>query len=174
VTKEGPFENSLPLDSKGASSIALPAVDANNFELKSALISMVQQSQFGGTPLEEPNLHLSVFLEVCETLKLNGVSSDVIRLRLFPFLLRDKVLAWLHSLPSGCITTWNELTRAFITKFFPPSKTASLRNQIINSMQKDDEMLYETWERFKDLLCLCPHHGLQRLMIIQAFYNGVA
>jgi len=34
-------------------------------------------------------------------------------------------------------------------------------------------MLYETYERFKDLLRLCPHHGLQSWMIIQAFYNGV-
>ena len=44
-----------------ASSIARPTIDANNFELKPTLISMVQQSQFGGTPLEDPNLHLSVF-----------------------------------------------------------------------------------------------------------------
>jgi len=34
-------------------------------------------------------------------------------------------------------------------------------------------MLYEAWERFKVLLRLCPHHGLQRWMIIQAFYTGV-
>ena len=68
-----------------ASSIACPTVDANNFELKPALISMVQQSQFGGTPLEDPNLHLSVFIKMCDTLKLNGVSTDVIRLCLFPF-----------------------------------------------------------------------------------------
>jgi len=87
------------------SSIACPAIDANNFELKLALISIVQHSQFGETPLEDPNLHLSVFLEVCDTLKLNGVSSDTIRLRLFPFSFRDKARAWLHCLPSGCITT---------------------------------------------------------------------
>jgi len=40
-------------------------------------------------------------------------------------------------------------------------------------MQKDEETLYEAWARFKDLLRLCPHHRLQRWMIIQAFYNGV-
>jgi len=34
-------------------------------------------------------------------------------------------------------------------------------------------MLYEAWERFRDLLHLCPHHGLQCWMIIQAFYNGM-
>jgi len=96
VTKGGLFEILLLLFVQGfASSIAHHAVDANNFELKLVLISMVQQSHFGGTPLEDPNLHLSVCLEVCNTLKLNGVSSDVIRLRLFPFSLRDKARAWL-------------------------------------------------------------------------------
>jgi len=98
---------------------------------------------------------------VCNTLKLNGVSTDAIRLCLFPFLLKDKAWAWLHSLSSGRITTWNELTRAFLAKFFPPSKTATLRNKITNYTQKDKETLYKAWEWFKDLLRLCPHHGLQ-------------
>jgi len=156
-----------------ASSIARPIVNANNFEPKPALISTVQQSQFGGTPLEDPNLHLSVFLEVCDTLKLNGISTDAICLRLFPFSLRDKARVWLHSLLSGCIITWDELKRSFLAKFFAPSKATSLRNQITNFTQKDEETLYEACERFKDLLHLCLHHGLQCWMIIQAFYNGV-
>ena len=141
--------------------------------MKPVLISMVQQSQFGGTPLKDLNLHLLVFSEVCDTLKLNGVSTDAIHLCLFPFSLRDKARAWLHSLPSGCITTWDELTRAFLAKFFPRSKTASFRNQTTNFTQIDEETLYDAWERFKDLLHLCPYHGLQRWMIIQAFYKGV-
>jgi len=123
--------------------------------------------------LEDPNLHISVFIEVCDTLKLNKVSTDVIQLHLFPFSLRDKARAWLHSLPSGYITAWDKLTRAFLAKFFSPSKMASLRNQIIKFTQKDEETLYKAWEWFKDLLCLCHHHGHQSSMIIQAFYNDV-
>jgi len=126
-----------------ASTTAHPNVDANNFELKAALISMVQLSQFGCTPLKDPNLHLLVFLKVCDKLKFNGVYTDAIRLRLFLFSLRDKARAWLHSLPSGCITTWDEVTRAFLSKLFPPSKMTSLRNQITNFTQRDDETLYE-------------------------------
>jgi len=47
-----------------ASSIARPNVEPNSFEIKPTLISTVQQSQFGRTPLEDPNLYLSVLLEV--------------------------------------------------------------------------------------------------------------
>jgi len=58
--------------------------------------------------------------------------------------------------------TWDELTKTFLAKFFPPSKTASLRNQITSFTQREDELLYEAWEWFKDLLRLCPHHGLEK------------
>jgi len=80
----------------------------------------------------------------------------------FPFSLRDKAKTWLHYLPAGCIITWDELTRAFLAKFFPSSKMTNLRNQITKFTQKDEETLYEAWERFKDLLRLCPPHGRQR------------
>jgi len=110
--------------------ITIPPVATNNFELKQALIFMVQQSQFGGLTMQDPNLHLSVFLEVYDTLKINGASADAIHLRPFQFSLREKAREWPHSLPPGSITTWNELTIAFLAKFFPPSKTVSLRNQI--------------------------------------------
>jgi len=44
-----------------ASNITHSKVEENNFELKPALIFIVQQSHFGGTSLEDPNLHHSVF-----------------------------------------------------------------------------------------------------------------
>jgi len=93
--------------------------------------------------MEDPNLYLSVFLEVCDTLKINGASTDAIHLRLFPFSLRDEARAWLHSLPLGSITTCDEITKAFLAKFFPPSKMESLRNQITSFAQRKDESLYE-------------------------------
>ncbi|KAJ9183766.1 hypothetical protein P3X46_007577 [Hevea brasiliensis] len=80
-------------------SITRPRVEANNFELKPALCQMVQQSQFGGNPSESPHVHLANFLEISDMLKINGVSDDAIRLRLFPFSLKDRAREWLHSLP---------------------------------------------------------------------------
>ena len=88
------------------SSITRPTVAANTFEIKPNIIQMVQQYvQFNGLPDEEPNAHLASFLEVCDTFKINGVTEDAIRLRLFPFSLRDRAKQWLTSLPAGSITT---------------------------------------------------------------------
>ena len=78
------------------SGIRYQPIDVNNFELKPALISMVQQQQFGGNPSEDPNGHLSNFLQLCGTIKMNGVDHIVIKLKLFPFSLRDKARNWFH------------------------------------------------------------------------------
>ena len=69
--------------------IRQPAIDANNFELKPALITMVQQHQFTGHPTEDPNKHLGIFLRMANTVKLNGVRPEVIKLNLFQFSKRD-------------------------------------------------------------------------------------
>ena len=94
------------------------------------------------------------------TFKHNGVTDDAIRLQLFPFSLNSKAKAWLTSLPLGTITTWKGLVRSFLTKYFSPVKSAKMRNDITNFFQQDQESLYEAWERYKDLIRKCPHHGL--------------
>ena len=55
------------------SAVRQPAIDVNNFELKPALITMVQQNQFIGHPTEDPNEHLGRFLRMANIVKLNGV-----------------------------------------------------------------------------------------------------
>ncbi|KAK8954476.1 hypothetical protein KSP39_PZI002181 [Platanthera zijinensis] len=156
------------------SSIVRPTIANNNFEIKSSIIQMVQQSvTFDGLPDEDPNQHLSNFLEICDTFKINGVTDDAIRLRLFPFSLRSKAKQWLGSLPRGSITTWAEMAEKFMTKYFPPAKTAKLRTDISSFMQIDSETLYDTWERFKELLRRCPHHALPTWQQVQIFYNGI-
>ena len=87
-----------------------------------ALINMVQQAQFSGSPLDDPNIHLAMFLEICDTVKMNGVTKDTIRLRLFPFTLRDKARGWLQSLQPGSITSWQDMAEKFLTKFFSTCK----------------------------------------------------
>ncbi|GAU39887.1 hypothetical protein TSUD_397240 [Trifolium subterraneum] len=133
----------------------------------------LQQNQFSGNPTDDPNLHLSIFLQYADTVKANGVSPEAIRLRLFPFSLRDRARAWLQSLPSNSVTTWDELKKVFLARYLPPSKTAMLRTQIMGFKQKDTESLFEAWERYKDMIRQCPHHGLAEWLIIHTFYNGL-
>lgn len=66
-------------------------VAIESFKLISRLIQMVQQNKFGGGAIEDPNKHLNTITHLCSTFHHNGVSDDVVRLRLFPFSLRDKV-----------------------------------------------------------------------------------
>ena len=80
-------------------------VDANNFKLKPTLITMVQQHQFTGHPTEDPNEHLGRFLKMTNTVKLNRVRPEVIKLHLFPFSLRDIAATRYESLPYGSVDT---------------------------------------------------------------------
>ena len=87
--------------------IVPPAIANNNFDIKPSIIQIVQNNQFRGLQGEDPYAHILTFLNVCATFKINGVMDDAIRLRLFPFSVRDKAQLWLSSLPSESITTWD-------------------------------------------------------------------
>ena len=76
------------------------------------------------------------------TVKLNGVRPDVIKLQLFPFSLRDVEATWFDSLPVGSVNTWEELVEAYMSRFFPPAFTAERRGEIIVFKQGEDESLY--------------------------------
>ena len=75
------------------------------FELKPALINMVQNQPFCGKAHEDANAHLQHFLELCDTFTMKNVTADTIRLRLFPFSLLGKAKQWFYSSKDEC-TTW--------------------------------------------------------------------
>ncbi|XP_073036308.1 uncharacterized protein [Primulina eburnea] len=155
-------------------SIVRPVIRANQFEIKPAIIQMIQNTvQFGGSALDDPNSHIADFLEICDAFKFNGESDDAVCLCLFPFSLRDKAQSWLNCLPVGSITTWEDMAKAFLIKYFPPSKTMKLRADITTFAQYEQESLYEAWERYKDLLRRCPHHELPLGLVVQTFYYGL-
>ncbi|GKD69077.1 zinc finger, CCHC-type containing protein [Tanacetum coccineum] len=102
--------------------------------------------------------------------------SDIIRLertrlRLFQFSLHDQASNWLERLPAGSITTWEDLTTCFLALFFPPGRTAKLRNDILMFQQHHGESLSKAWTRFKDLLQKVPHHGIDLWLQVQIFYD---
>ncbi|KAA3462831.1 oligopeptide transporter 4-like [Gossypium australe] len=130
--------------------IARLTITTNNFEIKPAMIQMIQNNlQFRGTMIEDPNQHLKHFLQLCDTFKYNEVTNDAIRLRLFSFSLINNAFSWLDSQAPGSIRTWDELAEKFLQKFFPISKAVQLRREIIVFRQMEGESFHE-WptERF--------------------------
>ncbi|GJS48143.1 reverse transcriptase domain-containing protein [Tanacetum coccineum] len=105
--------------------IVIPPFQAENFELKPSLITLVQSKVF-----------------------------------------RDKE-------PPQSILTWEDLVAKFINHFFPPSKTTNLRNEITGFRQYANETFYEAWDRFKEFLQKCPHHGFPLTHQIDTFYNAL-
>jgi hypothetical protein len=83
----------------------VPNVAANNFELKPALLNMLSQHMFNGLAHEDLNQYLAMFEELRNTVKINGVEPEAIKLRAFPFSLGDKARNWLTSLDTGTIRT---------------------------------------------------------------------
>ena len=116
--------------------IRRPPIQANNFEFKPVTLQLLQNIQFHELASENPNTHLTNFIEVCDTVRYNGVKNEALRLRLFPLSLSrlrlfplslsDKAKHWLASQPLDSITSWNDLVQKFFSKFFPPSNIAQL------------------------------------------------
>lgn len=108
------------------SSILFPNMGVMNFEVKTQLIQRLQNaSTFGGSPLEDPNTYLEALLEICSTIKIHQVPEEVVHLRLFNFSLRDKAKSWVASRPPNSITSWEDLVRKLLSKYFSPPKSTN-------------------------------------------------
>ncbi|GKB94901.1 reverse transcriptase domain-containing protein [Tanacetum coccineum] len=130
--------------------IVIPAILAENFELKHGLLNLITSK-----------------------IKYKDVPNASIKLMLFPFSIEGAAQIWLEKEPPRSIVTWKDLVSKFINQFFPPSKTTNLWNEIINFQQRFDESFCEAWGHFKNLLHACPHHGFTELHQLDTFYNSL-
>ncbi|GJZ09481.1 reverse transcriptase domain-containing protein [Tanacetum coccineum] len=170
-----PMEELLRIPIVGIeNAIVVPAVLADEFELKTELLDFVSNNSFFGLENDDPHSHIRRFYQITRTLRLNQVPDDVVKLILFPFSLKGAAETWLENEPPNSITSWDDLVSKFLNRFFPHSKTRELRKEITNFQQVFGETFTEAWERFKDLLRKCPHHGFSLLHQIDFFYNGLS
>nr|GEY99486.1 reverse transcriptase domain-containing protein [Tanacetum cinerariifolium] len=134
--------------------IAPIAIQATNFGLKNDMIQQVQNScQFHRLSGDDANKHLYKFLHVTQSIKLNGVIDDALRL--------------------NSINTFEQMAKIFLGKYFPPSMVTKLRNEITNFRQRPDESLFEAWKRYKLSIDRCSNHNMLPVTQIDTFYNGL-
>ncbi|RVW13379.1 hypothetical protein CK203_095773 [Vitis vinifera] len=128
--------------------------------------------QFHGMENENPYTHIKDFEEVCHTFQEGAASIDLMRLKLFPFTLKDKAKVWLNSLRPRSIRSWPELQAEFLKKFFPAHRTSGLKRQISNFVAMENEKFYACWERYMEAVNACPHHGFDTWMLIMDEPHG--
>ncbi|RDX69604.1 hypothetical protein CR513_51260, partial [Mucuna pruriens] len=71
-----------------------------------------------------------------------------------------------EGLVPALFNTWGDMKRTFLEKFFPASRTTSIRKEICGIRQHTGEILHEYWERFNKLCATCPHHQISEQLLI--------
>nr|GEW81478.1 reverse transcriptase domain-containing protein [Tanacetum cinerariifolium] len=154
--------------------IASIAIQETNFGLKNDMIQQVHNScQFHGLLGDDANKHLDKFLHVTQSIKVNGVIDDALRLYLFPHSLTHHATAWFDRFPRNSINTFEQMAKMFLGKYFSPFMVTKLRNEITNFRQRPDESLFKAWERYKLSIDQYLHHNMLLVTQIDTFYNGL-
>ena len=71
------------------STLIAPLTDDESCEINAALLNLVMKDQFTGLPSEDAATHLNNFVDLCEMQKKKDTDNDNVKLKLFPFSLRD-------------------------------------------------------------------------------------
>ena len=147
-----------------------PAV-ATDFEIKTALLNLMPK--FHGLPAQEPIKHLRDFQAACSTIRRDGADETSILLKAFPFSLEGKAREWYYTQPPATVSNWDTLRREFLKKFFPAEVIDKLMNDISMIVQDESETFYECWERFNNLLEACPHHMIDKIVLLGYIIQGM-
>ncbi|RVW24612.1 hypothetical protein CK203_113839 [Vitis vinifera] len=109
--------------------------------IRSYLVPLLPQ--FHGMENENPYTHIKDFEEVCHTFQEGTTSIDLMRLKLFPFTLKDKAKA---------------------------HRTSGLKTNF-QFCGYENEKFYACWERYMEVVNACPHHGFDTWMLVSYFYE---
>ena len=106
-----------------------PATSAESYEINAGLLNLVMKNQFSGLPSEDAASHLNNFVYLCDMQKKKDVDNDIVKLKLFPFSLRDRAKTWFSSLPKNSIDSWNKCKDALF-----PSTLLLLRSSPLETI----------------------------------------
>ena len=102
------------------------------------------------------------------------MSDETLKWKLFPFSLTGKARHW-YKLKVGSVHgDWNELYNSFLLKYFPVSKVAELRCEIISFRQLEEESLDKSWDRFINLTLTGPKLSILEEILLIHFFEGLS
>nr|GEV28615.1 reverse transcriptase domain-containing protein [Tanacetum cinerariifolium] len=124
-----------PMEGYG-DAIVVPDILAENFEIKTGLLSLIQANQFHSFESNNPHDHIRSFNRI--TTKFMDVPNDAIKLMLLPYSLKGAAKIWYKKEPPWSILTWGDLItetsiRAMQNQI--DNFKAILKNEIHSSMQ---------------------------------------
>ena len=76
------------------STLITPATSAESYEINAALLNIVMKELFSGLPSEYVASHLNTSIELCDMQKKKYVDNNIVKLKVFPFSLRDHAKTW--------------------------------------------------------------------------------
>ncbi|GJS53903.1 reverse transcriptase domain-containing protein [Tanacetum coccineum] len=153
---------------------AIVQIDVDDsFVINSTHLKMIQENKFDGYLQADKHDHIREFLAICDMFKYGETQSEAVKLLIFPYSLSDKAKTRFNELNEESITSWEQMRKAFINKFFPPLLFNRLLLEIRNFSQNICESLTEAWLRLKNMLRKCHGNGLTKGAIIQVFYHGL-
>ncbi|KAM1523365.1 hypothetical protein ACFX10_013401 [Malus domestica] len=93
----------IPTILQSKSSIVLPVV-VRNYELKNKHFNMMPS--FHGISIKDPLAHIRDIFNLVSNMALTeGVIKEHLRMKVFPYTMKDKVKTWLNSLKPGTLTS---------------------------------------------------------------------
>ena len=58
--------------------------------------------------------------------------------------------------------------------WFLSYQTSALKKAILNFKALENENFFACWERYMEIVGVCPHHGFEKWMLVPYFYEGMS
>ncbi|GKA84120.1 stromal 70 kDa heat shock-related protein, chloroplastic [Tanacetum coccineum] len=104
-----------------------------HFELKGKFLKEVCDNTFSGSEHEEANKYIEKVLEIVDLFHISNITQAV--------SLTGSVSRWLRNEPAGSILTWEVMKSMFLSKYYPPTRTAKKMKEFNNFQQEPNESL---------------------------------
>ena len=114
---------------------------SRNYELKNIHFTLL--SSFYGIPNEDSLIFTWDFYAIVQTFPLQGLMEGQLRMRCFPYTLKDRAKAWLVTLPPNSLRIWEAVYKKFMGKFYSHQKATKLRTKIVTFAQMEGVPFHE-------------------------------